>query len=90
MTVLPERRNITLKPCPMCGGTPMVLIMRQCMECTVHIECTNCGTSSVGVMFANRRLSTAEQRKLLPDLTTARRQVAAAWNERTAANDHTE
>ena len=72
--MLPERRNITLKPCPMCGGTPMVLIMRQCMECTVHIECTSCGTSSVGVMFANRRLST----------------VAAAWNERTAANDHTE
>jgi len=86
-TMLPDRldayENIKLKPCPMCGGLPMMLVMRQCMDSVVSIQCSACGTSSGGVMFANRRA----QRELLPDLATARRQVARAWNERTGGHD---
>ena len=86
--MLPDRldtyENIKLLPCPMCGGMPMMLVMHQCFECTVRIECTSCGVSSAGVIFANRRLSIAPEgrRDLLPDLATARRQVVRAWNER--------
>jgi len=53
------------------------------MDSVVSIQCSACGTSSGGVMFANRRA----QRELLPDLATARRQVARAWNERTGGHD---
>lgn len=73
--------DIRLKPCPMCSGMPMLLVIRQGTECLVSIECNVCGLSTRGVVFAGR-MANAEQRKLLPPLRLARRQVVAAWNER--------
>lgn len=72
-----------LKPCPMCGGQPLLLVLRQGTDCTINIECSNCGLQSLGVIFAGRT-ATTEQRRLLPSLRMARRQVANAWNERIA------
>ena len=71
--------EVRLIPCPMCGGTPLMLIMRQCMDNVLSVQCTECGLRTGGIYFAGRR----SQRELLPDLATARRQAAAAWNERT-------
>lgn len=75
--------DVKLKPCPMCGGTPLLLIMRQYAECSVHVECTNCGLQSFGVIFAGRT-ATPERRRQLPQLRAARLQVMTAWNERIA------
>ena len=77
--------EIKLLPCPMCGGLPILLVMRQSTDCTISVECSVCGLQSLGVVFAGR-MANAEQRKLLPPLRTARRQVVRAWNER-IAND---
>lgn len=73
--------KLKIKPCPMCGGLPLLLVTRQMQDCTISVECTNCGLQSMGIAFAGR-VATAEQRKLLPGLRTARRQVITAWNER--------
>lgn len=73
--------KLRLKPCPMCGGLPLLLVMRQLQDCTIMVECTACGLQSLGIAFAGR-VATAEQRKLLPGLRAARRQVMLAWNER--------
>lgn len=77
--------DIKIKPCPMCGGMPILLVIRQAMDCTVNVECSNCGLQSLGVVFAGR-MATTEQRKLLPPLRSARRQVIAAWNERVTSD----
>lgn len=83
-----EFDNIRLKPCPHCGGLPLMLVMRQAFESVVNIQCSKCGVGTCGVIFANRRMmaEAAGRRDMLPDLATARRQVAAAWNERTGAD----
>lgn len=80
--------DIRLLPCPHCGGQPMMLVMRQYMESVVNIQCSKCGVGTCGVIFANRRMmaEASGRRDMLPDLATARRQVAAAWNERTGAD----
>lgn len=65
-------------PCPKCGGRPIVLVMRQCLEATLRVQCTICGITGPALVFAARRA----QRELLPDLVEARRQAVADWNDR--------
>ena len=73
--------DIRLRGCPRCGGRPIALIMRQCGENVVMIQCTKCGSTSGGVMFASGKVAARTVRRdLLPDLATARRQAAADWN----------
>lgn len=72
--------DIRLRGCPRCGGQPIALIMRQCGENVVMIQCTKCGSTSGGVLFAGKVAACMGRRDLLPDLATARRQAAAAWN----------
>lgn len=75
--------EITVKPCPMCGGQPIVLVMRQGLEATVRVHCSGCGISGPAIFFAGRRA----QRELLPDLATARRTAVKHWNRRTYGTD---
>lgn len=72
--------DIRLRVCPFCGGQPIVLVMRQVFDSTVMIQCSQCGVTTGGVMFRSMKSAAMARRDLLPDLATARRQAAAAWN----------
>ena len=74
-----QTERIRLLPCPKCGGVPLMLVMRHCLEADVRIECSCCKLSGPAVAFASRRA----QKELLPDLETARIQAADDWNMRT-------
>lgn len=75
--------DIRLKPCPFCGGQPMMLVTMDCLDRIVKIHCSRCGASSSGLAFDHWRTLGSG----LPDLATARRHAAAAWNERTETHD---
>lgn len=72
--------DMVLRGCPFCGGQPVMLVMRQAAENVVMIQCSGCGVTTRGVMFRSGKGAAITRRDLLPDLATARRQVAAAWN----------
>ena len=72
--------DISLRACPICGGRPVVLVMRQAMENVVMIQCSGCGITTGGVMFRSGKGAAIDRRDLLPDLAQARRQAASAWN----------
>ena len=72
--------DIALRVCPFCGGRPVVLVMNQAMENVVMIQCSSCGTTTGGVMWRSGKGAPVARRDFLPDLATARRQAAAAWN----------
>lgn len=73
--------EIRLRACPRCGGQPVALIMRQCGQNVVMIQCSKCGSTSGGVLFTSGKVAARSVRRdLLPDLAIARRQAAAAWN----------
>lgn len=72
--------DISLRACPICGGRPVVLVMSQCAENVVMIQCSGCGITTGGVMWRSGKGAPVARRDLLPDLATARRQAAAAWN----------
>ena len=78
--------EVRLKPCRRCGGLPVVLVMRQCLEANVRVQCSACRETGAVVAFAVRRA----QRELLPDLDTARRHAAALWNDWGESDGHTE
>lgn len=67
--------DISLMPCPMCGGIPVVLVEPRVIDHTLRITCSECGITTGGFAFSDRQ-------QLLPDLATARRQAARYWNER--------
>lgn len=69
--------EVKIKPCRKCGGQPVLLVMRQCLEANVRVQCSTCRETGVVVAFAVRRA----QRELLPDLDGARRQAVALWND---------
>lgn len=72
--------NVQLRACPLCGGRPVVLVMQQCLENVVMIQCSSCGVTTGGVMWRSGKGPVIGRRDLLPDLATARRQAAAVWN----------
>lgn len=75
--------EIRLLPCPFCGGQPIMLVTMEYLDRIVKIHCSRCGASGSGLVFDHWRTPGSG----LPDLQTARRQAAAAWNERTETHD---
>lgn len=71
--------DIRLRACPFCGGQPVALVARRAFDNSVVIQCSCCGVSTGFVLFRSEK-GAAAGRDLLPDLATARRHAAEAWN----------
>ena len=79
--------DIRLRPCPMCGGLPVVLVQPFFPRPALRVECSGCGLSGPWIYFdGNGTLYQLAERMMLPDLARARRQAAAAWNEGTCGS----
>lgn len=75
-----------LRPCPCCGGRPVVLVQPEVGAHTVRIECSECRLSTPSIIYA-RRGSYDGQRRLMDlglviDLKRAREEAAAIWCRR--------
>ena len=84
------RRFDGLKPCPCCGGLPVVLVQRQGAEYTVRAECSAGHIATPGIVYA-RAGGYDGARRLVDlgvalDMRRAREEVAATWNRRSGAN----
>lgn len=83
------RRFDGLKPCPCCGGLPVVLVQRQGTEYTVRAECSACHIATPGIVYA-RSGGYDGARRLVDlgvalDMRRAREEAAAIWNRRSNA-----
>lgn len=74
--------DIRLRPCPRCGGLPVVLIRPFILRPALRIECSACGHGGPWIYFDGKApLSQLAESVFLPDLAKARRHAAADWNE---------
>lgn len=83
--------EIRLKPCRRCGGLPVVLIRPSWPYPVLRIVCSSCGRQGPQIYYCPEgdkhfQGLSAYEKNLLPGLAKARRQAAAAWNERTGAD----
>ncbi len=81
-----RERFDALRPCPCCGGRPIVLVQSEGGTYTVRVECSACRLSTPSIIYA-RRGAYDGQRRLLDlgltlDLQRAREEVAGRWNRR--------
>lgn len=71
--------GIKLRPCPCCGGTPLVLVgMVAPRGGELRIECTACGLRTAAYGFG--RAPGYDRPPILPPLEEVRRQAADRWN----------
>lgn len=78
--------DIRLKPCPSCGGQPVVLITPAWPFPVLQIACSCCprrGPENIFCPEGDRYYQglSAYDRILLPGLAEVRRRAADAWNE---------
>ncbi len=81
-----RERFDTLRPCPCCGGRPIVLVQSEGGAYTVRVECSKCKLSTPSVIYARRGAYDGRRHMidlgLALDLRRAREEAAERWNRR--------
>ena len=72
--------DIRLRPCPRCGGLPVVLVRPFFPRPALRVECSDCGLAGPWIYFDGKGPIWQGTEKLLPGLGKARRQAAKDWN----------
>ena len=73
--------EIRLKPCPRCGGQPIVLVWPSWPYPALRVECDGCKLTGPWIYFDPK-----QQEAHLPGLNKARGQAAAHWNDYTCGS----
>lgn len=72
--------DIRLRPCPRCGGQPIVLVWPSWPYPALQVECDGCKLTGAWIYFDNKAPGREYGESMLPGLNRAREQAAVHWN----------